>query len=218
MTYQRRWHTDDRPMKKCCTPCVMRKMQTIIRMVKIQNTESIKCWLGCGTAGTLPHWWQEYKMVQPLWKTVLWFLIWLSSSIWPPDANRRLTGKDPDARKNWKQKEKGATDNEMNGWHHQINGHELGQTLGDGEGQRGLTCGSPRGCKELDTTWWLDNNYKTTKHSLTSWPSNHAPLYLHKGVENLCPQKNVHTHVYSSFIFITARTLKQCTFSRWINR
>ena len=98
------------------------------------------------------------------------------------------------------------------------NGHELGQTLGDGEGQRGLVCGSPWGCKELDMTWWLDNNYKTTKHSLTSWPSNHTPLYLHKGVENLCPHKNMHTYVYSSFIFITARTLKQPTFSRWINR
>ena len=90
-----------------------------------------------------------------------------------------------------------------------INGHELGQTLRDGEGQRGLARSSPRGCKELDMTWWLDNNYKTTEHSLTSWPSNHTPLYLHKGVENLHPHKNAHTYVYSSFIFITWKNEKK---------
>ena len=39
------------------------------------------------------------------------------------------------------------------GWHHQFNGHELGQTLGGGEGQGSLACCSPLGLKELDTTW-----------------------------------------------------------------
>ena len=38
------------------------------------------------------------------------------------------------------------------GWHHQFNGHELGQTLGGGEGQGGLVCCSPWGCKELEMT------------------------------------------------------------------
>ena len=47
----------------------------------------------------------------------------------------RLTGKDPDARKDWGQAQKRATDNEMVGWHHQLNGHEFEQSLGDGEGQ-----------------------------------------------------------------------------------
>ena len=45
---------------------------------------------------------------------------------------------------------------EMAGWHHQCNGHELGQTLGDGEGQRGLVCCSPWSRKELDTTEQLN--------------------------------------------------------------
>ena len=40
----------------------------------------------------------------------------------------------------------------MAGWHHECNEHELGQTLGDGEGQRGLACCSPWGHKELDMT------------------------------------------------------------------
>ena len=50
------------------------------------------------------------------------------------------------------------SEDEMVGQHHQCNGHELGQTLGDGEGQGGLACCSPWGCKELDTTGQLNNN------------------------------------------------------------
>ena len=48
------------------------------------------------------------------------------------------------------------TEDEMAGWHHRCNGHELGQTLGDGEGQRGLVCCSPWSRKELDTTEQLN--------------------------------------------------------------
>ena len=47
---------------------------------------------------------------------------------------------------------------EMAGWHHQCNGHELGQTPGNGEGQGGLACCGPWGHKELDTTGRLNNN------------------------------------------------------------
>ena len=52
------------------------------------------------------------------------------------------------------------TEDEMVGWHHQLNGHEFEQTLGDSQGQGSLVDYSPRGCKELDTTWQLndDNN------------------------------------------------------------
>ena len=48
--------------------------------------------------------------------------------------------------------EKGVTENETVGWHHQLNGHEFAQTLGDSEGQGSLVSCSPWGCKELDTT------------------------------------------------------------------
>jgi len=51
--------------------------------------------------------------------------------LWPPDASSRLTGKDPDAGKDWGQEEKGATEDELFGWHHQLHGHEFEQTLGD---------------------------------------------------------------------------------------
>ena len=66
-------------------------------------------------------------------------------------------GKVPDAEKDWGQKEKQASEDEMAGWHHLCNEHELGQTLGDGEGQGSLMCCSLWGHKELDTTGWLNN-------------------------------------------------------------
>ena len=78
--------------------------------------------------------------------------------LWPPDANSWLIGKDSDAGKDWRQKEKRATEDEMVGWHHQVNGHELGQTLGDDEGQGGLECCSPWDYEELDMTWQLNNS------------------------------------------------------------
>ena len=54
--------------------------------------------------------------------------------------------------------EKGTTEDEMVGWHHQLNGHEFEQALGDGEGQGSLVCYSPWDHKELDTTEQLNNN------------------------------------------------------------
>ena len=64
----------------------------------------------------------------------------------------RLIRKDPDAGKDGRQEEKGTTEDEMVGWHHQLNGHEFEQTPGDSEGQGSLVCCSPRGGKELDVT------------------------------------------------------------------
>ena len=55
--------------------------------------------------------------------------------LWPPDAKNRLIRKDPDAGNDWSQEKKLMTEDEMVGWHHQLNGHELKQTLGDSEGQ-----------------------------------------------------------------------------------
>ena len=52
----------------------------------------------------------------------------------------------------------GVTEDEMVGWHHWFDGHEFEQTLGVGDGQESLACFSPWGCKELDTTEWLNNN------------------------------------------------------------
>ena len=80
-----------------------------------------------------------------------------SRILWPPDVKSQLIGKDPEAGKDWGQ-EKRMTEDEMVGWHLQFSGHELGQTLGDGEGQGSLACCSPWGCKESDTSERLNNN------------------------------------------------------------
>ena len=72
--------------------------------------------------------------------------------LWPPDAKNQLIGKDPDAWKDWRQDEKAMTEDEMVGWHHQLNGHEFEQILGDSKGQGSLVCWNPWGHKELDMT------------------------------------------------------------------
>ena len=76
--------------------------------------------------------------------------------LWPPYAKSWLIGKDPDAEKDWGQEEKGTTEDEMVGWHHQLNGHEFGWTPGAGDGQGSLVCCGSWGLKELDTTEWLN--------------------------------------------------------------
>ena len=76
--------------------------------------------------------------------------------LWLPDVKNWLIGKDPDAGKDWRQEEKGMTEDEMVGWHHRLNGHEFEWTLGVGDGQGGLVCCSSWGCKELDTTECLN--------------------------------------------------------------
>ena len=75
--------------------------------------------------------------------------------LWLPDVKNWLIGKDPDAGKDWKQEEKGTTEDKMVGWHHWLHGHEFEQALGVGDGQGSLVCYSPWGCKELDTIEWL---------------------------------------------------------------
>ena len=73
--------------------------------------------------------------------------------LWPPDVKSQLFGKDPDAGKDGGHEEKGATEDEMVGWHHQLDGHEFEQTLlPDSEGQGSLTYCSLWGCKESDMT------------------------------------------------------------------
>ena len=76
--------------------------------------------------------------------------------LWPPDMKNWLIGKDPDAGKDWRQKEKGMTEDEMVGWHHWLKRHEFEWAPGVGEGQGRLVCCSPWGHKELDMTEQLN--------------------------------------------------------------
>ena len=76
----------------------------------------------------------------------------LKPQFFAPDVKNWLTGKDPDAGKDGGQKKKRVTENEMVGWHYWFNGHELGQTPGNSEGQGDLACCSPWGGNDLDMT------------------------------------------------------------------
>ena len=76
----------------------------------------------------------------------------------PPDAKNWLIEKDSNAGTDWRQEEKGITEDEMAGWHHRLNGHEFEQALGAGEGQGGLACCSPWGYKELDMTMYSSSS------------------------------------------------------------
>ena len=99
---------------------------------------------------------KEIKPVNPKWNQP-----WISIGrihaeaktliLWPPDVKNWLIGKEPDAEKDWRQ-EKGTTEDEMVGWHHQRDGHEFEQAPGVGDGQGNLQCFSPWGLQESDTT------------------------------------------------------------------
>ena len=82
--------------------------------------------------------------------------------LWPPDAKNWLIWKDPDTGKDWRQEEKGTTEDEMVGWHHWLNGRESEWTPGVGDGQGGLACCDSWGRKESDTTErlnWTELNH-----------------------------------------------------------
>ena len=82
--------------------------------------------------------------------------------LWPPEAKNWLIGKDPNAGRDWRQEEKGTTEDEIVGWHHWLNGHEFEQAPGVDDGQGSLACCSPWSRKESDMTEclnWTELNY-----------------------------------------------------------
>ena len=98
--------------------------------------------------------------------------------LWPPDAKNWFIWKYPDAGKDWRQEEKGMTEDEMVEWHHQFNGRQFEQTSGNSEGQGSLVCCSPWGCKELDTTEqlnWTELHYPNILEFLYAFFS---PIFL----------------------------------------
>ena len=78
----------------------------------------------------------------------------------PPDVKSQLTGKDPDVGKDWRQEEKGMTEDEIVGWDHWLSGHEFKQRPVAAEGHWSLAWCSPRGGR-VGYDWateWLNNN------------------------------------------------------------
>ena len=99
--------------------------------------------------------------------------------VWPPHAKSWLIGKDHDAGRDWGQEEKGTTEDEMAGWHHQLDGHESEWTPGVDDGQGGLVCCDSSGHKESDMTerlnWTELTVYKMFSQILAPsiWQSSH---------------------------------------------
>jgi len=135
----------------------------------------------------------DYKEIQPVHPkgNQSWLFIGRTDveaetpKLWTPDAKTWLIGKVPDARKDWERAKKGATEDEMVGWHHWLDGHGFGWTPGVGDGQGGLVCCDSWGRKESDMTeqlnWTLLN-----------------PLGKHKVIFYVCG--SISTLYISSFI------------------
>ena len=90
--------------------------------------------------------------------------------LWPPDVNNWLIWKDLDAGKDWRQEEKGTTEDEMVGWHHWLDGHEYEQALEVGDGQGGLSMGS----QTVGHDWVTELNCH-----LSLWPISHLESTAH---------------------------------------
>ena len=104
--------------------------------------------------------------------------------LWPPDPKNWLIGKDPGPGKDWRQEEKGTTEDEMVGWHHRLNRHEFEQVPGAGDGQGSLACCSPWGCKE-----WTQLSDWTDCFSLIFFLLNflrYSPLLFLSSLSEIC--------------------------------
>ena len=124
---------------------------------------------------------------------------------WPPRAKSWLIGEDSDAGRDWGQKNKGTTEDEMTWWHHWLNGRKSEWTLGVDNGQRGLACCNSWGRKESDTTEQLNwtESYANENHSKVlwqlEWTHGERKHQLHQGYRAIGGHVNYVTcvlHVY----------------------
>ena len=118
--------------------------------------------------------WKEIKPVNPKGNQS-WIFIGRtdveadSPILWPPAVKNWLLGKDPGAGKDWRQEEKGMTEDELVGWHYRLDGHEFERTPGVGDRQGSLVCCSSWGRKESDMTDQLNElNWKYWNHRVCS--------------------------------------------------
>ena len=132
--------TNVRPVKAMVFPVVMYGCES--RTVKKTECRKIML-LNCGAQSPLDY--KEIKPVHPKGNQS-WIVIGRTDAeaetpiLWPPDVNNWLTGKYPDAGKDWKHEVKGTTEDEVVGWHHRLDGHAFEQGLGVDYGQGSLEC------------------------------------------------------------------------------
>ena len=99
--------------------------------------------------------------------------------LWAPDVENWLIGRDPDAGKDWRQEKKGTTEDELFGWYQRLGGYEFEQAPGVGNGQGGLVCCSPWGCR-VGHNWATELNCPLRVLALPTWSCNHT-LVTHFG-------------------------------------
>ena len=104
----------------------------------------------------------------------------------PPHAKSWLIGKESDSGRDWGQEEKGTTQDEMAGWHHQFDGHEFVWTPGFGVGQDGLACCNSWGRKELDTTEWLSWTELMALNKNMFRTQLRCQTFMRKSVKEIC--------------------------------
>ena len=128
-----------------------------------------------------------------------WIFIAKAPILWPHEVKKWLIGKDPDAGRDYGQEKKGMTEDEMAGWHHQLDGHEFEWTPGDGEGQGGLVCCDSWGHKESDVTERLN------------WTELNWTIYAHEKASTL---------VHSSTILnrVKKETIQMFNMAEWMNK
>ena len=138
--------------------------------------------------------------------------------LWSPQVKSQFIGKDPDAGKDWEQEEKGATEDELVGWHHWLNGHEFEQTLGDSKGQGSMVCFSSWGRRirhNLATEqqhsviqYWVNKVFLegvpgTQQHASYMWKTNRwSPCVLPSGLVDCCMGSICPSHYSIRVIFL----------------
>ena len=171
-------------------------------VVKVQDLEYVtlylcKMWeLDCEESWALKNWWfwtvvlektlespLDCKEIQPVHSEgdQTWVFFRRNDAkaetpvLWPPHVKSWLIGKDSDAGRDWGQEEKGTTEDEMAGWHNQLDGREFEWTPGVGDGQGGLACCDSWGRKDSDTTEQLNwtENYLGEFHNLWKFHFHH---------------------------------------------
>ena len=96
--------------------------------------------------------------------------------LWAPDVKNWLTGKvsHPDAQKDWRQEEKGPTEDEMVGWHHRLDGHEFEQAPWVGDGRGGLVCCNPWVSQRVRHDLTTEMKYSISSHRSAIYPCNYV--------------------------------------------
>ena len=120
--------------------------------------------------------------------------------LWPPDVKSWLTGKDPDAGKDWGQEEKGTTEDEMVGWHHQLDSYEFVQAPGFGDGQEAWHAAVHGAVKSWTREWlnWTENPTWWRLLLMTSTNLWETCAWLH-----VLPlhQNHIYTHFLPHYLF-----------------